>query len=120
MGKSQDRIRDPDPESYFRELRNHFWVKILKFLDADTGWKNSDPGRKKFGSGSATLLFPHNWHDLRSTPSAAYLSDKIVEDKARCGVVAAIKVAGLRQLLTPRLQRFQPLTVNRTSRTNEN
>jgi hypothetical protein len=21
-----------------------FWVKILKFFDADPGWKNSDPG----------------------------------------------------------------------------
>jgi hypothetical protein len=31
--------------SYFLELRNHFfWVKILKFFDADPGWK-------KFGSG---------------------------------------------------------------------
>jgi hypothetical protein len=27
-----------------------FWVKILKFFDInlDPGWKNSDPGRKKF------------------------------------------------------------------------
>jgi hypothetical protein len=38
-----------------------FWVKVLKFLDADPGsgmekirirdGKNSDPGREKFGSG---------------------------------------------------------------------
>jgi hypothetical protein len=41
------RIRDEDPDqpgSYFRELRNNFWNKILKFFDAD-------PGRKNFGSG---------------------------------------------------------------------
>jgi hypothetical protein len=39
-------IRDeqPDHGSYFRELRAIFWVKILKFFDADPGWK-------KFGSG---------------------------------------------------------------------
>jgi hypothetical protein len=50
--KYQDRSRD-------EQLRNNFWVKILKFFDADT-----DPGWKKFGSGiqdkhpgSATLLF---------------------------------------------------------------
>ncbi len=36
-------IRDPwwvknqDPGSYFRELRNNFWDKILKFVDADPG-----------------------------------------------------------------------------------
>ena len=29
---------------FFRELRNNFWVKILKFFDADLGWKNLDPG----------------------------------------------------------------------------
>jgi len=49
------RIRDEQPGSYFLELRNHFfWVKILKFFDADPGWrpfgsgirdgKKSDPG----------------------------------------------------------------------------
>ncbi len=48
------RIQDEQPESYFRELRNHLWVKILKFFDEDPGYgmaKNSDPGWKKFGSG---------------------------------------------------------------------
>jgi hypothetical protein len=47
MGKksgSGSRIQDEQPGSYFRELRNNFWVKILKFFDAD-------PGQKKFGSG---------------------------------------------------------------------
>jgi hypothetical protein len=46
-------IRDEQPRSYFRELRNNFWVKRLKFFDADPGSgmeildpdrKNSDPG----------------------------------------------------------------------------
>jgi hypothetical protein len=50
------RIRNEQIESYFRELRNHFWVKILKYFDADLGsgmekirsgihndGKNSDP-----------------------------------------------------------------------------
>jgi hypothetical protein len=41
---SGTRIRDEQPGSYFREHRNHFLgVKILKFFDADPGWK-------KFGS----------------------------------------------------------------------
>jgi hypothetical protein len=44
-------IRYEQPESYFQELRNHFFCKILKFFNADPGWKNSDPGWKKFGSG---------------------------------------------------------------------
>jgi hypothetical protein len=38
------RIRDEQPGSYFRELQKQYWVKILKFFDADPGWK-------KFGSG---------------------------------------------------------------------
>jgi hypothetical protein len=32
--KIQDPIRNEHPESYFRELRNNFCVKILKFFDA--------------------------------------------------------------------------------------
>jgi hypothetical protein len=30
-------IRDEKPGSYFLELRNHFWVKILKHFNADPG-----------------------------------------------------------------------------------
>jgi hypothetical protein len=47
-------MSDGQPGSYFRELRNNFLAKILKFFDADPGWKkirsgiwdgkNSDPG----------------------------------------------------------------------------
>jgi hypothetical protein len=29
------RIRDKHPGSYFLELRNNFWVRILKFFDVD-------------------------------------------------------------------------------------
>jgi hypothetical protein len=47
MGKnsgSGSGIRNEQPGSHFLELRNHFFsVKILKFFDADPGWK-------KFGS----------------------------------------------------------------------
>jgi hypothetical protein len=31
------RIRDEQPRSYFRELRNNFLGKILKFFDANPG-----------------------------------------------------------------------------------
>jgi hypothetical protein len=55
MEKIWIRIRDKHPRSFSRELRNSFWVKILKFFDADLdpgfrifltldpGWRNSDP-----------------------------------------------------------------------------
>jgi hypothetical protein len=43
--------RNEQPGSYFRELRNNFLVKILKFFDADPGWKKFGPGLEKFGSG---------------------------------------------------------------------
>jgi hypothetical protein len=48
MGKKiKIRIRDEHPGSYFRELRNKFWLKILKLFDAvaDPGSGNLfDPG----------------------------------------------------------------------------
>ncbi len=51
------RIRDERPRSYFREIRNHFFgVKILKFFDADPGWKKIGSGMEKIHPGSATLV----------------------------------------------------------------
>jgi hypothetical protein len=42
---SGSKIRDEQHGSYFLELRNYFFgVKILKFFDADPGWR-------QFGSG---------------------------------------------------------------------
>ncbi len=39
-------IRDEQSGSYFRQLRNIFWVKIFKFFDSDpgSGLENVDPG----------------------------------------------------------------------------
>jgi hypothetical protein len=51
---SEIRIRDEHSGSYFRELRNNFLGKILKFFDADADleiFSTLDPGWKKFGSG---------------------------------------------------------------------
>jgi hypothetical protein len=51
------RFRDPDPRSFFRELRKSLGLKMPNFLDADLntesgiflildpGWKNSDHDR---------------------------------------------------------------------------
>jgi hypothetical protein len=51
MGKktgSGSGIRDEQPVSYFLELRKPFLlVKILKFCDADPGWKQSGSGNEK-------------------------------------------------------------------------
>jgi hypothetical protein len=67
-------IRDEQPGSYFLELRNHFfvffWVKILKFFDADpgSGMENvriRDPGsgmEKKSDPGSGmNIPDPQHW-----------------------------------------------------------
>jgi hypothetical protein len=67
---SESGIRDDQPESYFLELRNHFFlfffgVKILKFFDADPGSgmetvRIRDPGWNKVGSGirdTATKIY---------------------------------------------------------------
>jgi hypothetical protein len=56
MGKKSEpgiRIRDEQPGSCFRELRNNFWVKILKFFDADprSGMEKLGSGMETFGSG---------------------------------------------------------------------
>jgi hypothetical protein len=44
MGKKSESVSgigDEKPGSYFRELKNNFFlVKILKFFDVDPGWKN--------------------------------------------------------------------------------
>ncbi len=64
-GKIKIRIRDEHFRSYFRELRNNFFVKILKFIDADAGpgiFLTPDPGRTKIRiqnkhPGSATLWY---------------------------------------------------------------
>jgi hypothetical protein len=63
-GWVQIRIRDEQPGSYFRELRHNFWIKILKFVDADPGYDIRDrqnldtgSGMEKIHPGSATLLF---------------------------------------------------------------
>jgi hypothetical protein len=39
--KSGSGINNPD--HFSESLETLFWVKILKFFDADPGWKNSDP-----------------------------------------------------------------------------
>jgi hypothetical protein len=53
-------IRDEQPGSYFLELRNHFfvffWVKILKFCDADPGSGMEKSRIRDKHPGSATLL----------------------------------------------------------------
>ncbi len=62
--KSVLRIRDPvtvlfeprDPD-HFSELRNNFWVNILQFFDADSGYgmEKWDPGWKKLDPGWENL-----------------------------------------------------------------
>jgi hypothetical protein len=59
MGK-KIRVRDEQPRSYFRELRNHFLG--LKYLNSlmrirDPGWKKFESGILDKHPGSATLKF---------------------------------------------------------------
>jgi hypothetical protein len=54
-------VWDEQPGSYFRELKTIFCVKILKFFDADPGWKKFGSGMEKIRirdkhPGSATLV----------------------------------------------------------------
>jgi hypothetical protein len=43
-----------NPDHISGSLETIFWVKVLKFCDADPGWKkfgSVSPGREKFGYG---------------------------------------------------------------------
>ncbi len=65
MGKNQD----PDPGSYFRELKNNFLgLKILKFFDADPG-----SGMEKFGSG---MFIPDPQHCLKIFGNTNHIKNK--------------------------------------------
>jgi hypothetical protein len=68
MCKSQDPdpgSGDEQPGSYFLELRKpFFWVKILKFFDADPGWEKVGSGIRDKHPGSATLQKPIASHFL--------------------------------------------------------
>jgi hypothetical protein len=51
-------IRDEQPGSYFRELRNKIGLKyVLEFFEAD-------PGKKKFGSGIGKIRILDPQHSL--------------------------------------------------------
>jgi hypothetical protein len=40
-----------NPDHVSESLETIFWVKILKFFDADPGWKKFGSGREKIRSG---------------------------------------------------------------------
>ncbi len=69
-GKVRIRIRDEQPGSSFLELRNNFFgLKYLNSFMQIRDGKNSDPGRKKIGSGSGigkNFLDPQHWRKLYS------------------------------------------------------
>jgi hypothetical protein len=52
---------------------------MLKFFDADRdpGWKNLDPGLKKFGSGINILMILDNNTDYRYWQPSVYLTCEI-------------------------------------------
>jgi hypothetical protein len=67
------RIWDEHLESYFRELRNNFWVKILKFFDADadpeprSGMEKNRIRDKHLGSATLILCIDKLDTDYRNS-----------------------------------------------------
>jgi hypothetical protein len=64
-----------NPGSFYRELRNNFWVKILKFfdVDADPGiflTLSQGSGMEKFGSG-INIPDPQHWSGVSITCARA-------------------------------------------------
>jgi hypothetical protein len=49
-----------NPDHISESLETIFWVKMLKFFDADPGWKKFDPEWKKLGSG-INIPDPQHW-----------------------------------------------------------
>jgi hypothetical protein len=50
------------PDHISEGLETIFWLKILKFFDADPGSEMRDPGWKKFGSGiRINIPDPQHW-----------------------------------------------------------
>jgi hypothetical protein len=45
-----------NPDHISESLQKFFWVKILKFFNADPGWKKFESGIRDKNPGSATLL----------------------------------------------------------------
>jgi hypothetical protein len=76
-------IRDEQPGSYFLEFGNHFFgVKILKFFDADPGWRQFGSGMGKSRildkhPGSATMGInipdPLHWSSVYVRWQAGYI-----------------------------------------------
>jgi hypothetical protein len=53
MGKNQD----PDPPEHIsKSLETIYWVKILKFFDANPGWKKFGSRIRDKHPGSTTLI----------------------------------------------------------------
>jgi hypothetical protein len=69
------RIRDEQPGSYFRELRNHlFGLKYLNSLMRIRDGKNSDPGWTNFGSG---INIPDPQHCLQNLSSLVWVGTSL-------------------------------------------
>ncbi len=56
MGKKSGSVSGMNnPDHISESFETIILVRILKFFDADPGWKNLDPGWKKMGSGIPDL-----------------------------------------------------------------
>ncbi len=96
------RIRDEQPGSYFRELKKQFfWLKYLKSLMwiRDPGWKNSDSGWEKVGSG-IRINIPDPQHCLSKTENSLYYVDDM------CRFVQSMSVC-LKQIIGYRQLEYQ-------------
>ncbi len=69
-----------NPDHISEGLNTIFWVKILKFFDADTGWKNPDPGygMEKIRIRETSRIRNTGFYYCWSLPSAVYVCDVLV------------------------------------------
>jgi hypothetical protein len=79
MGKKiRIRIRNKQPGSYFRELKNPFFgVKILKFFYADLGWKIFGSGIRYKHPGSTRLVGPPPWSEPHTVGPTIFKQKRI-------------------------------------------
>jgi hypothetical protein len=83
------------PDLISESLETNFWeTKILEFFNADTGWKNPDPGygREKILIRETSRIRNTGFYYCWSLPSAVYVCDVPVSSGAVDPVVADVLV----------------------------
>jgi hypothetical protein len=71
-----------------------FWVKILKFFDADPGYKKFGSGMEKFGSG-INIPVPQHCLFFNSNPFACHLAQANYTERSKSQREAVLRICDI-------------------------